>query len=81
MCSKCRDQEARQKQKREVMSLEKLEIGNGCQLKYYKWCGVSLCYTEHQADSWYTNTETEVDIDKDKAVEIVAWLCDKYNLG
>ena len=64
----------------EMTSNEKLEIAYGCRLEYYDSFGVSLCYVEHQADSWYTDTETEIDIDKDKAAEIVAWICDKYQL-
>ena len=59
---------------------DKLEIGNDCYLEYYKSFGVSLCYMEHQADSWYSDTKTEVDIDKTTAIKIVKWLNEKYQL-
>ena len=57
-----------------------LKLSRACQLEYTAHSGVALCYTEHSPDHWYSDTETEVDIDKDKAAEIVAWLCDKYQL-
>ena len=57
-----------------------LKLGRDCQLEYTPHSGGALCYTEHSPDSWYSDTETEIDIDKDKATEIVAWLCEKYQL-
>ena len=59
---------------------DELEITHDCRLEYYDSFGVSLSYKEHQADRWYSDTETEVDIDKDKAVEIITWLSDKFKL-
>ena len=59
----------------------KLEIAGSCSLKHYDYCEPSLCYTEHQADRWYSDNETEVDIDKAKAQEIIDWLAAEYNLS
>jgi len=64
---------------KDSQSNDKLEIGSGCRLEYYDSFGVSLVYTEHQADSWYSNTETDVPIDEKKASEIIAWLREKYH--
>ena len=60
---------------------DQLEIGNGCSLKSYESMGVSISYMERQADHWYGDVETEIDIDKEKAAEIVIWLCEKYQLN
>ena len=57
-----------------------VKLGRDCQLEYTTHSGVSLCYIEHSPDHWYSDTETDVDIDRDKAAEIVAWLCEKYQL-
>ena len=35
---------------------------------------VSLDYTEHSPDGWYSDTETSIDIDELKAREIITFL-------
>lgn len=57
---------------------DKLDIGGGCRLEHTENWGVTLCYKEHQGDSWYSDTETELDINRAKAEEIIAWLRDKF---
>jgi len=59
----------------------KLELSNDCCLEFYDSFGVSLCYFERQADQFYRDLETEIDIDKEKAVEIIEWLKNKYQLN
>jgi len=59
---------------------DKLELERTCYLQYYEHSGVSLCYIERQADPWYGDGETEVDIDRDMADKIIAWLREKYDL-
>jgi hypothetical protein len=42
---------------------------------------IAIEYTEHSNDHWASNTETAVDIDKDKAIEIVEFLTRHFKLG
>lgn len=60
---------------------DELVIAGSCRLKHYGYSEPSLCYTEHQADSWYSDNEIEVDIDKAKAQEIIDWLAAEYDLS
>ena len=64
----------------EITLSDRLEISGDCCLESYDHYGVVLCYVEHQADSYYSDTETTVDIDKDLAVKIIEWLTEKYQL-
>ena len=57
-----------------------LKLGSLCYLEYTTHSGVALCYTERSPDHWYGDTETEIDINPKQAAEIVAWLCEKYQL-
>lgn len=45
------------------------EYANGARTKE-----VTLDYVEHSSDYWHSDTETSVDIDKTKAMEIIALL-------
>ena len=63
------------------MTPDTLELGHDCQLEYCESVGATLCYKEHQADYWYSDTETEVSIDDDMARAIVAWLTEKCRLA
>ena len=58
--------------------VEKLNVWGSCELSVTHYenipSEVSLEYTEHQADGYYSDVETECDIEKDKAVEIVKFL-------
>jgi len=59
----------------------KLEITRSCWLEHYSHCAPSLCYIERQADSYYSDGETEIDIDKDTAIQIIEWLAEEHNLS
>jgi hypothetical protein len=59
---------------------QKLEIGSSCYFEWVDHMGVSLCYTEHSNDHWHRDTETDIDIDEEKAREIILFLKDKFNL-
>lgn len=41
---------------------------------------VSLDYIEHSSDSWYSDNETSLDIDKEKATEIIKFLEESFDL-
>ena len=41
---------------------------------------LELEYTEHACDYWSSNTETTVDIDKEKAAEIIELLKEAYGI-
>ena len=60
------------------MKTETLNIGGDCELTVTLWenipSEVSVDYVEHQADGYYSDNETSHDIDKEKAVEIIAFL-------
>ena len=56
----------------------KFSISSDCYLQFDKWSGVSLNYTERQADTYYPDTETEVNIDENMAKQIINWLKEKY---
>lgn len=55
-----------------------LKLGEHCRLEYNACFGVSIVYVERSQDYWYSNMDTEVDIDQAKAAEVIAWLQDKY---
>ena len=57
-----------------------LELSKSCRFEYMQGCGVTLCYTEHSPDSWYSDMATEVDIDRAKAMEIIWWLSEKFDI-
>jgi hypothetical protein len=61
------------------MTEEKLQITYSCAftLTTYEGTGhkdVCLEYTEHSTDHWHSDSETSIDLDADKAREIVAFL-------
>ncbi|NOU20413.1 MAG: hypothetical protein HOO93_01250 [Methyloglobulus sp.] len=57
---------------------EKINIGNGCCLTANYISGmqpdVAIEYTEYSTDHWHSDTETSIDIDKNKAIEIAEFL-------
>lgn len=61
------------------MNETKLEISYGCWLEE-SWGDVSLCYVERATDHWTTDSETTIDLDKEKARKIINWLQKKFNL-
>ena len=64
-----------------MTDIEKIDVGNGVYFDWTKYGGVTLNYTEHQADHWYSDTETSVDIEKEDAQKIVDFLRSKYDLS
>lgn len=65
------------------MKETQLEIGSTCHLtktEYSESVGpdITLDYIEHSADHWYQDRETSLDIDKEKAVEIIKFLQDAF---
>ena len=59
---------------------EFLKLTSDCYFEWDKYSGVSLNYTERQADSWYSDTDTSVDIEKEDAQKIVDFLRSKYDI-
>lgn len=59
---------------------EKVEVAHGCWFEYLEHMGVSLMYIEHATDHWSSDSETEVDIDKAKAEEIINFLQRRFNI-
>ena len=66
------------------MSIEKVEITTNCRIEVMTYesfpTTVAICYTEHSTDHWCSDSETEADITKDKAVEIITLLKQAFNL-
>lgn len=66
------------------MKENSLELSSGCRLNYARsdhdgmllWC--DLTYTEHQADPWYGDSKTDVQINEDAARKIIAFLQEAY---
>jgi len=60
------------------MKTETLNIQGTCEITVTHWenipSEVTIDYTEHQGDGYYSDTETSCDIDKAKAIEIIAFL-------
>jgi hypothetical protein len=59
---------------------DKLTISPCCRLEYMHWWGVVLTYMERSPDPYYSDSETDVDIDRAMAMKIIEWLTAKYNL-
>ena len=59
---------------------DKLELTRRCWLEDLGWGDINLCYIEHATDYWNSDTETNIDIDKETAKTIISWLQDKFNL-
>jgi hypothetical protein len=66
------------------MKTEKLEISEGCYLEHtpytYAYSTTSLCYTERSPDPWYSDTETDIELDKTTACAIIRFLMDKLDI-
>lgn len=66
------------------MVIEELHITRDCLLGAYVYergkPDVYLQYVEHSPDHWYGDTETDIDIDREKAVEIVDFLKKHFKL-
>lgn len=61
------------------MKIQKLQISGSCEFTLTTFEGIehkSVCleYTEHSPDHWHSDAETSIDIDADKAREIVAFM-------
>lgn len=61
------------------MNVQKLPISASCEFTLTTFEGIehkSVCleYTERSSDHWHTDTETSIDIDVDKAREVVAFM-------
>ena len=55
----------------------KLHLTSLCWLEDVPYMGVTLCYLERSPDPWYSDSQTDVDIDKATAEKIIAFL-EKY---
>lgn len=67
------------------MNTLQIEIGSTCHLTKTEYGenispDVSLDYIERSNDHWYSPTETSLDIDKEKAIEIVNFLKDAFDI-
>ncbi|WP_163372894.1 hypothetical protein [Endozoicomonas acroporae] len=60
---------------------EELKITETCKLVRYEYSKeVSLEYVEHSPDSWYSDNETSIDLDKAMAEKIVTMLRKVYSI-
>jgi len=41
---------------------------------------IYFSYTEHSSDYWHSNSQTDVEIDKEKAKEIIDFLSEKFKI-
>ena len=66
------------------MTRKELELGYDCKLIQTIWeclpTEVELVYVERQGDPWYGAPTVELEIDKDKAIEIIEFLKEAYGL-
>lgn len=53
-----------------------LHISKSCWLEWWDWDNpmVTINYVEHSPDPWYGDSETDVDITRDEAIEIIKFL-------
>ena len=62
----------------------KLEIGRSLYLIKNEYetipTDVGFEFTEHSPDSYYSDTVTDVDIDREKAIEIINFLKDAFSI-
>ena len=60
------------------MAEKKLTLIGDCFLEINEYQSfrdtLSLCYTEHSPDPWYSDNETEVDLTVEQAEEIIKFL-------
>ena len=73
-------------QRRQAMVERKIEIGPSCHFVSTTYAegvrpDVSLDYTEHASDHWSSDVETSLDINEQKAREIIAFLEDAFDIG
>lgn len=57
--------------------VETLHLSHSCKLEITHWNWGTECelmYTEHSPDHWYGDSETTIDIDKETASAIIAFL-------
>ena len=57
-----------------------LKLTKSCWLEHTPGCQVGLCYVEHSPDPEYSDMDTVVDISRERALEIIQWLCEKFDL-
>jgi hypothetical protein len=68
------------------MKESKLKLSSTCELVKTVYSTpsfapeVSLDYVERSPDSYYSDTETSVDLDKEKAREIIAFLQEAFGI-
>lgn len=66
------------------MREEKLELTPTCHFvkTHYgqKFQDITLEYTEHSPDPWYSDTDTCIDIDKEIAIKIIDFLKQAFNI-
>ena len=61
---------------------EKIEISPTCYISSEGseyWKDISIQYTEHSTDHYYSDNQTEVSIDRDKARSIVRLFVEHFN--
>ncbi len=68
-----------------MMDVTKVEIGSTCSLERVVYDEafspeITLEYIEHSSDSWYQDNVTSLDIDKEKAIEIIQFLEESFDL-
>jgi len=67
------------------MKTTQVEIGSTCHLTKTEYGenvkpDITLDYIERSSDHWYSDNETNLDIDKEKAIEIIKFLQDAFAL-
>jgi hypothetical protein len=61
------------------MNIETLKLSGSCEFTLTTYEGIEhkdvcLEYTEHSSDHWHSDTETSIDLDAEKAADIIAFL-------
>jgi hypothetical protein len=66
------------------MTTEVLQLTHGCWLEKYTYKStdmsdsVSICYTEHSPDNYYSDRDTDVELTRQQAIDIIKALMDVY---
>ena len=62
----------------------KVEMSSTCSFEFTHYEGfkpdVDITYIEHSSDSYYSDSETTIDIDKEKAIEIIKFMKESFGI-
>lgn len=62
------------------MSVKRLDLSKSCWLELYDYAGAepSLCYTECATDHWSSDSDIDIELPREKAEAVIAFLRETY---